>query len=168
MAEDSHILDGRNFRLYQDLYDRETGIFLELTGPAARFEASERRIQVRIPMEIFGVLRRVSFPDLSLVKASDREIQARVDADIRERIKARRQGRGLSSGWVVYGLPKDSEEQQHRRGLRFYRKRRREQRRVAAETRRLVGSVARFYRQHSKRMERPAPAGPGKKTTANP
>ena len=102
MSTKNTLAHGRSFHLYGDFFDRDA-VWLGLCG--ADFDANRQNITLRIPLEIWEVIRRQTPVVFDLANKSDEEItqmaRARVEDHIREFKKAKGPRRKLlaAQGW---------------------------------------------------------------------
>jgi hypothetical protein len=83
MSTKSTIAHGRGFRFYHEALD-EDGVYLELED--VEFEAGYRRVMVKIPIDVWEVIRHTSPARLDLVDSSDEELRRTVERQVDERM----------------------------------------------------------------------------------
>jgi hypothetical protein len=123
MSTKSSIAHGPNFHLYWNFLE-DADVYLELEG--VKFEASENRIKVAIPLEIWEVIRQYSAVDLSFADKSDDELCQHVKFEVQERIKeyaaaSEQKRKSLKiSGLQTYGTVDSSQDEQIARGMSHF------------------------------------------------
>lgn len=137
MSTKSTIAHGRDFHFYHEALD-EDNVYLELEN--VEFEAGCRRVTVRIPIDIWEVIRHTAPARLDLVDCSDEELRRVVESQVDERVAEYERARGDSRkeavisfcGSLVFGGADEPREEQVRRGLAYYIRDRERQRRIVA------------------------------------
>lgn len=135
MSTKSTIAHGRGFHFYHEALDEE-GVYLELDD--VEFEASYRRVMVRIPVDIWEVIRHTAPARLDLVDTSDEELRQMVERQVDERIAEYERVKGNPRqealvglfGALIFGGAGESREEQIRHGLEYYTRERERQRQV--------------------------------------
>jgi hypothetical protein len=137
MSTKSTIAHGRGFHFYHEALD-EDGVYLELED--VEFEAGYRRVMVKIPIDVWEVIRHTAPARLDLVDSSDEELRRTVERQVDERIAEYERAKGdppqeaLVSlfGALVFGGAEEPREEQVRQGLEYYARERERQRQVVA------------------------------------
>jgi hypothetical protein len=80
MSTKSTIAHGRGFHFYHEALDEE-GVYLEMED--VEFEAGCRRVMVRIPVDIWEVIRHTAPARLDLVDTPDEELRQTVERSLR-------------------------------------------------------------------------------------
>lgn len=125
MSTKSTIAHGRDFHFYHEALD-EDNVYLEIEN--VEFEASYRRVMVRIPVDIWEVIRRTGAACLDLVNSSDEELRQMVERQVDKRLAEYERARGDSRrealislcGTLVFGSAHEPREEQIRHGLDYY------------------------------------------------
>jgi hypothetical protein len=125
MSTKSTIAHGRDFHFYHEALD-EDNVYLELEN--VEFEASYRRVMVKIPIDIWEVIRHTGAARLDLVDSSDEELRQTVERQVGERVAEYERAKGDSRrealvslcGALVFGGADEPREEQIRRGLNYY------------------------------------------------
>jgi hypothetical protein len=137
MSTKSTIAHGRGFHFYHEALD-ESGVYLELED--VEFEAGYRRVMVKIPIDVWEVIRHTAPARLDLVDSSDEDLRRTVERQVDERVaeyervKGDSRGEALVSlcGSLVFGGADEPRERQIRKGVEYYTRERGRQRQVAA------------------------------------
>lgn len=137
MSTKSTIAHGSDFHFYHEALD-EDNVYLELEN--VEFEASYRRVMVRIPVDIWEVIRHTGAARLDLVNYSDEELRQMVERQVDERLAEYERARGNSRrealislcGGLVFGSADEPREEQIRHGLDYYTRDWERQRQIAA------------------------------------
>ncbi len=135
MSTKSTIAHGRDFHFYHEALD-EDNVYLELEN--VEFEASYRRVMVKIPIDIWEVIRHTGAARLDLVDSSDEELRQMVERQVGERVAEYERAKGDSRrktlvslcGALVFGGADEPREEQIRRGLNYYVRDRERQRQI--------------------------------------
>jgi hypothetical protein len=133
MSTKSTIAYGRNFHLYHEALD-EDYVYLELEG--TKFEASNNRVMVPIPVHVWEVIRRYPGIDLKDAERTDAEIRRYVEEKVDERLKlyeaAGESSKGLVSlsGSLAFGAADQPRDQQIAAGVEYFTKVREHQRQI--------------------------------------
>lgn len=117
-TKDSIAYKHNTFHLDYELFDEEH-IYFELTGAA--FQATPERIRVRIPLEIWAVIRSRAAVRLPWAERPDAEIRSHVEREVDERIEKALAGTYWIFGSFIYGAADQPREEQVRRGMKHYR-----------------------------------------------
>jgi hypothetical protein len=120
------------FHFYHECMDREN-VYLELVGDGVEYEARAGRVMVRIPIEVWEVIRKRAPADVSAADWTDEEIDAKASAEadggVREYERHVAEGNELALRWTaICGLDKSREEQMV--SLREHRLQQREEHRA--------------------------------------
>ena len=83
-ATKSMLVSGENFDLYNNIVDDEN-IYLYLQG--VEFEASNSAIVLKIPVEIWGVIRQHGEPNIRYANWTNDQIRAFVTKEVDDRIE---------------------------------------------------------------------------------
>jgi hypothetical protein len=110
MSTKSTIAYGRNFHLYHEALD-EDYVYLELEG--TKFEASNNRVMVSIPVHVWEVIRRYPGIDLKDEAAGERS-----------------KGLVSLSGSLAFGAADQPRDQQIAAGVEYFTKVREHQRQI--------------------------------------
>lgn len=102
------------------------------------FEVSYRRVMVKIPIDIWEVIRHTGAARLNLVDSSDEELRQMVKRQVGERVAEYERAKGDSRretlislcGALVFGGADEPREEQSRRGLNYYVRDRERQRQI--------------------------------------
>lgn len=137
MSTKSTIAHGRGFHFYHEAFD-EDGVYLELED--VEFEAGYRRVMVKIPVDVWEVIRHTAPARLDLVDSSDEELRRTVERQVDERIAEYEQAKGDSQqealvslfGALLFGSADEPHEEQVRSGVEYYTRERERQRQVVA------------------------------------
>ena len=137
MSTKATIAHGRGFHFYHEALD-EDGVYLELED--VEFEAGYRRVMVKIPIDIWEVIRHTAPARLDLVDSSDEELRRMVEHQVDERIAEYEQARGDSRrealvslfGALLFGGADEPREEQISSGFEYYTRERERQRQVVA------------------------------------
>lgn len=137
MSTKATIAHGERFHFYRDVFE-DDHVYLELTGE--EFEARNDRVTVRIPLDVWAVIRRLAPVRLDLADKSDDEIRAYAEAQADERIaeyeEARRDDPGVADlmlhyGAAVFGAATNPRDEQIASAIEHYTEERERQRRIA-------------------------------------
>jgi hypothetical protein len=82
MSVKSTIVQGENFQLYDEIFDDEN---IYLTIDHADFEVSNLHVTIKIPLEIWSIIRQHGEPDLKYADWTDEEIKEFVTKEIIDR-----------------------------------------------------------------------------------
>jgi hypothetical protein len=132
----STIAHGSNFHFYHECFD-DNHVYLELEG--MEFEAGYNRVMVSIPIHIWETIRHLGEARLDLIKHTDEDLLAIVEAKVDERIekyqealRANPKGAGWISfsGSLLYGGADKPREEQIKNGMEYYHRERQRQREV--------------------------------------
>jgi hypothetical protein len=124
-----------DFHFYHEVLD-DAGVYLELTGERLEYEAGPGRVMVRIPVEIWEVIRHRAPADLQYADWTDQQVDAYVEQAVEERLQKycehlEKTGQEQSilriAGSLVFGFADEPREQQIEKGGRYYRQLRDEQ-----------------------------------------
>jgi hypothetical protein len=137
MSTKSTIAHGRGFHFYHEALD-ESGVYLELED--VEFEASYRKVMVKIPIDVWEVIRHTAPARLDLVDTPDEELRRTVEREVDERVAeyervkgdSRREALVSLCGSLVFGGADEPREEQVRQGLEYYARERERQRQVVA------------------------------------
>lgn len=132
MSTKSTIAHGRGFHFYHEALD-EDGVYLELED--VEFEAGYRRVMVKIPVDVWEVIRHTAPARLDLVNTSDEELRQTVELQVDERIAEYERAQGDTQREALVGLfgrADEPREEQVRQGLEYYTRERERQRQVVA------------------------------------
>jgi hypothetical protein len=103
---------GADFHFYHEVFDDEA-VYLELRGEGLEYEAGPDRVRVRIPIEVWEVIRERGAADLRFAGWTDEDIARHVEAEVDRRIaeyQALREDRQQKS-WLLFGADRPREEQ---------------------------------------------------------
>ena len=118
-----------DFHFYHEVFD-DDGVYLELRGPNLEYAAHPDRVQVRIPVEIWEVIRHHAPPDLRFADWTDSQVDAYVEDEVETRIREYRQHTQKAGpqpgllrvvGSLVYGIADDPRDQQIEAGRAYFR-----------------------------------------------
>jgi hypothetical protein len=84
MSGESTIVHGKNFTLYNECLDDEN-VYLRLIG--VKFNVTNNRVQIKIPIEIWGIIRDYGMPDLKFANWTDEQIKEHAESEIDKRIQ---------------------------------------------------------------------------------
>jgi hypothetical protein len=137
MSTKSTVAHGRDFHFYHEALD-EDNVYLEMEN--VEFEAGYRRVMVRIPIDIWEVIRHTAPARLDLADSSDEELLRMVESQVDERIAEYEQAKGDSQqealvslfGALLFGGADGPREEQIRSGVEYYTRERERQRQVVA------------------------------------
>lgn len=119
-----------DFHFYHECFDDEN-VYLELSGPDLEYEAHRGCVTVRIPLEIWEVIRHRGGADLEYAGWTDAQIQTYVEqkvdgriAEYQQHLMETGQEKSILSicGAMVWGMADEPREKQIQNGL-FYCKR---------------------------------------------
>ncbi|MDR3483171.1 MAG: hypothetical protein P4L91_20940 [Burkholderiaceae bacterium] len=123
MSTKSSLAHGPHFHLYSETFD-DAHVYLALEG--VQFKASERDVEVAIPLAIWEAIRRHTPVDLSFVDKTDEDIRRLVESETEERTRvfaeAEEDKRKVLRlfGASIYGQPDEPREIQFANGLAYY------------------------------------------------
>lgn len=86
MSTKSTLAHGKNFSLYEELFERIPHVWLTLDGCV--FEATERGVKVEIPLAVWEVIRRHSPARFDLASLTPTQLRAEAE----KRVEANRAG----------------------------------------------------------------------------
>jgi hypothetical protein len=92
MSTKSSLVYGKNYHLYEEIFDREN-IWLQLAG--AEFEASHQSITIGIPLNIWEIIRQHTFAKYDLVGLSDQELRTLAAQRVEGRLQQYKTSRGF-------------------------------------------------------------------------
>jgi hypothetical protein len=119
-----------NFHFPQEVPFDHDHVYLELTGADLDYEARPGRLLVRIPVEVWEVMRHQAPADLRFADWTDEQIDAYVEQEVDERIREYHQhleGAGRSDRMLMpsvclgFGSAADPREQQLEAGREYFR-----------------------------------------------
>lgn len=115
----STIVQGENYQLYDEMFDDEN-IYLTINN--ADFEVTNLHVTIKIPLEIWAVIRQHGEPELRYADWTDDEVRDFVIKEIDERIEEynqtlKNEGERAASlkafcGALVYGSPIDNSKEE--------------------------------------------------------
>ena len=117
-----------DFHFYDEIFD-EDAVYLELRGiAAAGFSVQHDQVIVRIPQEIWEVIRLRGATNLSQADWTDAQIQAFVEGEVDQRIEKYQDSLNPGeannilrlAGCGVYGLADSPREDQIRAGIDYW------------------------------------------------
>jgi hypothetical protein len=124
-----------DFHFYHEVFD-DHGVYLELTGESLQYEAGPGRVMVRIPVEIWEVIRHRAPADLQYAEWTDQQVDAYVEQAVDQQIRdyqehLEKTGQEKSNfriaGSLAFGFADEPREQQIEEGRQYYRQLRDEQ-----------------------------------------
>jgi len=136
MSTKCTIAGGENFHFYKELAD-EDHVYLELN--TTHFEVGYSRVMVPIPIHIWETIRHLGGARLDLVDVEDKDLRAKVEHDVDQRIEEYQQALRESadrarlirlSGCLLYGTADSPRHEQIRRGTDYFQQERQRQREV--------------------------------------
>ena len=77
MSTHSTLIQGKNFNLYEELFERTPHVWLTLDG--CNFEATSRGVQVEIPLAVWEVVRRHSPARFDLASFTPAQLRAEAE-----------------------------------------------------------------------------------------
>lgn len=119
---------GDGFHFYKEVME-EDGVYLELSTAmkGVDFSASPGFVTVRIPLEIWEVIRTMTCAELGLVEKTDEELRQKAEKEVNERIQrvkeAREAGRKSlfdDGPFDPFGSVDDPVEEQVEKAFRYY------------------------------------------------
>lgn len=126
MSTRSSIVYAEDFHFFQDLFDEDHSVYLELRGEDISYSASPKNVTIRIPAHVWERIRSSHKTDLSLVNLSEPEIERKVRTMVEERLAdiASSDVRTLElakfRGSGVIGHGDEPTEEQVRKGVAHY------------------------------------------------
>jgi len=128
MSTKSTLASGKNFHLFRECFEHDQSVYLRLEE--VEFEATAGSVEVRIPIEIWEVIRHKGGADLDLAGLGDVELRRKVEREVDGRIRALKKGDRFASiaGLIPYGDPKSPKHEQVDRGMSHYAEERERQR----------------------------------------
>jgi hypothetical protein len=124
-----------DFHFYHEVFD-DANVYLELRGPDLEYEAHAGRVMIRIPVEIWEVIRHCAPADLQFADWTDEQVDAYVEQEVDGRMREYRDhlektGQEQTilriAGTLALGFANEPREQQLETGREFYRQLRDEQ-----------------------------------------